>query len=562
MFKKGIKVSVIISVYNTENYLRKCLDSLVGQTLKEIEIIAINNGSTDGSEDILKEYESKYQPMMRVINFEKNTGDPAEPWNKGIEVASGEYISIVDSDDWCEKNAYKRYYEVAKRGNYNIVISNHYEVRENNELLPVGSIDYNHAINTKELLLNPHLAPWGKIIKRSVFVENNLKYKSQIHCDTGLNMILYSKVDNVYCITDYLYYYNQMNPNSETNTKKRMRQSQIVDTLDYVIERYNKQWEQEEIFSLMYFLHWFCFYEYKFHMDVFFPFIRKHAKEIRRNKYIKQNYRGMGIILKLLNKEIVPPKIVYASFGNHKINNIEKKCIESWRTYTQGYEFISITEENFDISKYKMIEKAYLKADYRLAEKLAVLIYVQKNGGIGISKKLKMNAPIGELRINDLSYAVTETKNVYMSFVACTSENQMIKLLLDRLSNDLKDFTYDEFEKIVNDFVGFISPVKDIPFNTSKFSTKVFSLNRIGINITSDNLFEMMDEDICAIKSGHKNIGIILNQEDGDYVRSLLDRQSKMIDSLSSRINQIENSRSWRYAHIIAKLISRLRYHI
>ena len=310
-----VKVSIIVSVYNTEKYLRKCLDSLVSQSLKEIEIIAINNGSTDASLNILKEYELKYPSIFKLVSLAENTGDPAEPWNMGIALAKGEYVAIVDSDDWCEQNAFERYYKVAKKGDYSIVISNHYVVRENGDEIPVNSLCKEREITTKELLLNPHLAPWGKIIKRTVYIDNNLKYVSQIHCDTGLNLVMYSMVSSIYGITDCLYYYNQMNPNSETNTKKRMRQATIVDTLDHVINHYNKEWEQEVFLSIVNFLYWFCFYEYKFHMDIFFPFIKKYENEIRRNKYIRSNMHSLRGVVNLLNKKLVPKPIVYGFFG-------------------------------------------------------------------------------------------------------------------------------------------------------------------------------------------------------------------------------------------------------
>lgn len=555
----NIKVSIIISVYNTEDYLRKCLDSLVSQSLQKIEIIAINNGSTDGSLDILKEYEVKYSSIFKVISLDKNTGDPAVPWNKGIEAARGEYVSIVDSDDWCELNAFERYYNAAKKGNYNLVISNHYEVLAEDEIVPINSIDKEREISTKELLLSPHLAPWGKIIKKSVYVDNNLKYVSQIHCDTGLNMIMYSMVSGIYVIPDNLYYYNHMNPNSETNTKKRMRQATIVDTLDHIIENYNKEWEQEVFLSLITFLHWFCFYEYKFHMDIFLPFIKKYEDEIKRNKYIRRDVNSLRRVLSLLNQEIVPKKIVYGLFGNKELSKIEEECIDSWNKYTTDYDFIELTENNFDIHKYKFIEKAYNNANFELVNKLAVLAYIQENGGIGLSKKMKMNAPIGELRMNDVSYVQNDKKEVYMSFLSCTKENELIKLLLEKLEVELKEYTYNEFEKLTNDFVKFISDNGRQPFNHSKYTTCIFPLNRVGYNFDKNNLFEMMDEELWKIQNSNKKIGKILTEEQSLYLENYFDGQAETINRLTSRIQQLENSRTWRYSQKVFRILSFLK---
>ncbi len=115
------KVSVIIPVYNVEPYLRKCLDSVVGQTLKDIEIICIDDGSTDGSGAILDEYAQK-DKRIKVIH-KKNEGQSIAR-NIGINLAQGEYIGFVDSDDWLDDNFYAILYATAKQSEADIVKGN------------------------------------------------------------------------------------------------------------------------------------------------------------------------------------------------------------------------------------------------------------------------------------------------------------------------------------------------------------------------------------------------------------------------------------------------------
>ena len=98
MEEANFKVSIIIPVYNVERYLRTCLDSVVNQTLQGIEIIAVNDGSTDNSLKILEEYQSRYSDRMRVISTENHGVSHAR--NLGLSMASGEYIQFVDSDDF------------------------------------------------------------------------------------------------------------------------------------------------------------------------------------------------------------------------------------------------------------------------------------------------------------------------------------------------------------------------------------------------------------------------------------------------------------------------------
>ena len=111
----SVKVSVILPVYNASDYLHQCMDSIVGQTLKDIEIICVDDGSTDNSLDILKEYEQK-DKRVKVIQ-QKNAGAGAAR-NNGLSIATGEYLSFLDSDDFFEPDMLEKAYEKAKEENF------------------------------------------------------------------------------------------------------------------------------------------------------------------------------------------------------------------------------------------------------------------------------------------------------------------------------------------------------------------------------------------------------------------------------------------------------------
>ncbi len=114
------KVSIIVPVYNIEKYLAKCLDSLINQTLEDIEIICVNDGSTDNSAEILNEYAQK-DCRIKIIN-QDNAGLSAAR-NTGINAANGEYIGYVDSDDWIDLNFYEKLYNAAKDTDADIVVA-------------------------------------------------------------------------------------------------------------------------------------------------------------------------------------------------------------------------------------------------------------------------------------------------------------------------------------------------------------------------------------------------------------------------------------------------------
>ena len=101
-----MKVSIIVPVYNVEKYLPKCLDSLVSQTIDDFEILVVNDGSPDRSQDIIDEYSRRYPE--KVVSLVKENGGQGSARNMALEIAKGEYIGFVDSDDWVDVTMYEK----------------------------------------------------------------------------------------------------------------------------------------------------------------------------------------------------------------------------------------------------------------------------------------------------------------------------------------------------------------------------------------------------------------------------------------------------------------------
>lgn len=127
-------ISVIVPIYNTASLLPRCIDSLLNQTLDNIEIILVNDASPVNSLEIIKDYEKKYFPKIKTISSKINLKQGGAR-NLGIELAQGEYIGFVDSDDWCEPTMYQLLYEKAKSTNSEICYCYRKRVDENNNVL-------------------------------------------------------------------------------------------------------------------------------------------------------------------------------------------------------------------------------------------------------------------------------------------------------------------------------------------------------------------------------------------------------------------------------------------
>ena len=170
MNKKDI--SIIVPIYNAEKYLNKCIDSIINQTKKELEIILINDGSTDNSETIIKKYDDK-----RIKYFKNKNQGIGKTRNFGIDKATGKYIMFLDSDDFLELNACEKMYEKAEKEKLDIVVCDYYRYFDNGKKEEVKLPDFkNSSLKDNPNIISEHLSPWAKIYKTDLIKKNNIKF--------------------------------------------------------------------------------------------------------------------------------------------------------------------------------------------------------------------------------------------------------------------------------------------------------------------------------------------------------------------------------------------------
>lgn len=173
-----IKVSVLVPICNVEKYLQQCLTSLTNQTLKDIEIICINDGSTDNSLAIIKEFAEKDK---RIVIIDKPNSGYGDSMNRGLEIAKGEYIGIVESDDFADVDMFEQLYRLTQHGNIDIVRSNYYEYWDDKgdansfraDIRSYGKII--DLTQEKGLLLLP-AAIWSAIYRKDFLMKNEIHF--------------------------------------------------------------------------------------------------------------------------------------------------------------------------------------------------------------------------------------------------------------------------------------------------------------------------------------------------------------------------------------------------
>ena len=165
-------VTIILPVYNVEPYLRQCLDSVVNQTMREIQIICVNDGSTDGSPAILEEYAAK-DPRIMVINQENQGGGSAR--NAAFPHIKGKYTYFVDSDDWIELTLCEKTVAVAEKENADMTFFFRYGFRK--QTPPLQRFLETHDIHEVTFdILVANVSPWSKLFKSDFILHNNLRF--------------------------------------------------------------------------------------------------------------------------------------------------------------------------------------------------------------------------------------------------------------------------------------------------------------------------------------------------------------------------------------------------
>ena len=236
------KISVIVPIYNVEKYLKQCLDSIINQTYKNLEIILVNDGSTDKSGSICEQYKCM-DNRIKLIN--KNNGGLSDARNIGLLNATGEYISFIDSDDFISLNMYEVLYNNIIKSksdivwcDYNIYITN--QMIQKHNLFPEQKEYVINHLFAKDLFNLYHLEAfvWNRLYKREIF--KNVRFPVGRRCEDGYIVIaILSKARKITVIPEALYFYRKREDSLSSKRQKNIQfkrdfvESRVIRAIQY-----------------------------------------------------------------------------------------------------------------------------------------------------------------------------------------------------------------------------------------------------------------------------------------------------------------------------------------
>ncbi|SCB97539.1 Glycosyltransferase involved in cell wall bisynthesis [Gilliamella bombicola] len=306
------KVSIVVPVYNVEKYLRQCLDSIINQTLTNIEIICVNDGSTDNSLTILQEYADK-DSRIRVID--KPNSGYGHSMNIGFQLCTGEYIGIVESDDFAKSEMFEILYKIAIENDLDIARCHFFTFTQKDS--SIKKID-SYQMETN-VLINPQndLSPflqwpsvWANIYKRTFIQKNNLKFletPGASYQDTAFSFKVYACATRMMLIDAPLIYYRI---HDQSSIKSKDKVFCICDEFNEIMAFCKNKMLYEKLKYLI------CYLQYKSYkwnynrleMPHRYLFLLHWSKEIRKNSEIYSRNNPFFIFKDL--KKIVVIKLL------------------------------------------------------------------------------------------------------------------------------------------------------------------------------------------------------------------------------------------------------------
>ena len=236
----GELISIVVPIYNVENYLRTCLDSIENQTYSNIEVLLINDGSPDSSGEICQEYVAR---DSRFHYFEKENGGLSDARNYGIERSNGKYLTFVDSDDWLNLTYVEDLYQAAIRNDADTVVSHYtiYNESDRNYYVHIWDDYYEKTCTGEELVLElpslelngyVYITSWGILFKKELF--NNIRFpKGKVIEDSRTNYKLFFRSNKVAYIHKEIYYHREGIESIGSGVNEKL----LTDVLECLLER-------------------------------------------------------------------------------------------------------------------------------------------------------------------------------------------------------------------------------------------------------------------------------------------------------------------------------------
>ncbi|MFK4437428.1 glycosyltransferase [Paenibacillus sp. RC21] len=560
--RNDIKVSVIVPVYNVEKYLRKCLESLVSQTLESIEIIVVNDGSTDQSSGIIKEFEVAYPG--KIVSLTKPNGGLGDTRNYGLKFAKGEYIGFVDSDDWVDRKMFEAMYGMTQQG-HDIVLCDFMVVQDGWETGHVAKGFRGVHFNPQEIVINsidPATA-CNKLYHRKFF--QIAEFTDGWYEDIGTTPILLSYAHSVGYLELALYNYRQRSGSITYSADERTKD--VISSWQRVLDNAHANYRREAVFAVYKSIVTFIEFKPAF-ADDFLEYAYQNQELFQKNEYYQKSIRSKSIN-DLFQMKLIPKKLHYFWFGHGQKSELIERCIESWKKHAGGYEIVEWNESNCDINESQFVKEAYEAKKWAFVADYFRIKVIHEQGGFYMDTDVELKAPLDSLRISNFFFAFETKDNINAAIFGGIPGFELARKWLETYQHDTfkkEDGTYNMSNNIVIRLTGLLKKDYNIKLNgkmqTLKDNVKIYPANKLTIDVYDGKNLAVhhFDASWWDVKDEVSYKNVVLQ----DYFRNEAsifassDIQSEL-QKYQKLINAYENTLSWKITYPLRKIRALIR---
>lgn len=479
-----IKVSVIIPVYQVENYLERAVDSVLAQTLEEKEIILVDDGSTDSSGQICDQYAKEYPNLIRVIHKENDGLGMAR--NTGVRMAVGEYVAFIDSDDTVEPEMYEEMYEKAIEEQYDMVMCDVRIIYVDENRSTVVSSYSSDEIDLSDYIANGNNITYSvnKLYRRQIWEKN--KYEKMLFEDIALIPSLVTKYPHIgYVRKPFYNYYRRANTISTTF---RGDMVDIIQAFRNFLNRSDPNYRDEVVYNVAKQLFWNMTQSRVLFQADFIDLMKEYKKDFLLNPFIEKDPK-IRKILDFLDKEVIPEQIICVHFDQPIPEEYLTALAEDFPKAT-----VIDADETYYLTEQlpQTIRQALNEGKTSYVEEYYALRILCEKGGIVLKPDMRANLNLKRLRLNRIFFGFENEEEITSGCYGAVKQHYVIQALLETYETDnFFNKAFLPLKERIRDFL-------IIHFQLKVNGRKQMLKNEIQIHLPSVLVYDMKDGDSCA----------------------------------------------------------------
>ena len=423
-----IKVSVIIPVYQVENYLERAIDSVLAQTLEEKEIILVDDGSEDASPQICDRYAQEHPELIHVIHKPNEGLGMAR--NTGLDAARGEYVAFLDSDDTVEPEMYAAMYAKAVAEDDDIVMCDVRIIYVEENRSSVVSSYTSEEVDVSDYIANGNNITYSvnKIYRRSLWEEN--RYEKMLFEDIALIPALVTRTPRIGYVREAFYnYYRRANTISTSFVGGMV---DILRAFRSFMETSDSRYREEVVYCIAKQLYWNMTQSRVLFQADFIEFLKEYKRYFLINSYLAKDGKVRGL-LDFLDREVIPERFICVHFGRP----IPEGYLEELREDFPGAQLMDVDEHSYPTEQLpENVQRALAEGNTTYVEEYVALRILCEQGGIVLVPEYRANLNLKRLRLNRIFFGFENDEELTAGCYGALQGHYVIQALLDTYKED------------------------------------------------------------------------------------------------------------------------------